>query len=68
MDEKATSIPGTLEPYHANVSKRLVKTFKVYFRKTGMCAWSTGWTSPETQAAQSLPLTENHASIPVSAF
>jgi predicted AAA+ superfamily ATPase len=37
-----------LEPYHTNVTKRLVKTPKLYFLDTGLCAWLTEWSSPET--------------------
>ncbi len=37
-----------LEPYHANVSKRLVKAPKLYFLDTGLAAYLTQWASPET--------------------
>jgi hypothetical protein len=37
-----------LHPYHTNVTKRLVKTPKLYFLDTGLCAYLTEWTSPET--------------------
>ena len=37
-----------LPPYHTNVTKRLVKTPKLYFLDTGLCAYLTEWTSPET--------------------
>ena len=40
-----------LEPYHANVTKRLIKTPKLYFLDTGLCAYLTGWSSPETLEA-----------------
>jgi len=40
-----------LEPYHANPNKRLVKQPKLYFLDTGLCAYLTGWTSPETLEA-----------------
>lgn len=39
-----------LPPYHTNVTKRLVKTPKLYFLDTGLAAHLTGWTSPETLA------------------
>jgi len=39
-----------LPPYHTNVTKRLVKTPKLYFLDTGLAAYLTGWTSPETLA------------------
>jgi predicted AAA+ superfamily ATPase len=40
-----------LQPYHSNVTKRLVKTPKLYFLDTGLCAYLTGWSSPETLEA-----------------
>ena len=40
-----------LEPYHSNVTKRLVKAPKLYFLDTGLCAYLTEWSSPETLEA-----------------
>jgi hypothetical protein len=40
-----------LEPYHTNVTKRLVKTPKLYFLDTGLCAYLTEWSTPETLEA-----------------
>ncbi len=40
-----------LEPYYNNVSKRLVKTPKLYFTDTGLCSYLTEWTSPQTLEA-----------------
>jgi uncharacterized protein len=40
-----------LQPYHTSVTKRLVKTPKLYFLDTGLCAYLTGWASPATLAA-----------------
>jgi len=40
-----------LRPYYNNVTKRLVKTPKLYFLDTGLCAYLTEWSSPETLAA-----------------
>lgn len=40
-----------LPPYHSNVTKRLVKTPKLYFLDTGLCAYLTEWTSPRTLEA-----------------
>jgi len=37
-----------LQPYHRNVTKRLLKTPKLYFLDTGLCAYLTEWSSPET--------------------
>lgn len=40
-----------LPPFHSNVTKRLVKCPKLYFLDTGLCAYLTEWTSPETLEA-----------------
>jgi len=40
-----------LPPFHSNVTKRLVKRPKLYFLDTGLCAYLTGWSSPETLEA-----------------
>jgi predicted AAA+ superfamily ATPase len=40
-----------LQPYHANVTKRLVKTPKLYFLDTGLAAHLTQWSSPEALEA-----------------
>lgn len=40
-----------LQPYHSNVTKRLVKRPKLYFLDTGLCAYLTEWSSPETLEA-----------------
>ena len=40
-----------LQPYHSNVTKRLIKTPKLYFLDTGLCSYLTEWTSPETLEA-----------------
>ena len=40
-----------LQPYHTNVTARLVKTPKLYFLDTGLAAYLTEWASPETLAA-----------------
>lgn len=39
-----------LQPYHTNLTKRLVKTPKLYFLDTGLAAYLTEWTSPDTLA------------------
>lgn len=48
---QASGLVYLLEPYHTNVTKRLVKTPKLYFLDTGLCAWLTEWTTPETLEA-----------------
>lgn len=40
-----------LQPYHSNVTKRLVKAPKLYFLDTGLCAYLTEWSSPQTLEA-----------------
>jgi predicted AAA+ superfamily ATPase len=40
-----------LEPWHSNVTKRLVKSPKLYFLDTGLCAYLTEWSSPATLEA-----------------
>jgi len=48
---QASGVVYLLEPYHTNVSKRLVKSPKLYFLDTGLCAYLTEWSSPETLEA-----------------
>ena len=36
-----------LEPYYNNLSKRMIKTPKLYFLDTGLCSYLTNWSSPE---------------------
>lgn len=37
-----------LYPYHANITKRLIKTPKLYFLDTGLCSYLTQWSTPES--------------------
>ena len=48
---QASGMVYLLEPYHSNVTKRLVKAPKLYFLDTGLCAYLTQWSSPETLEA-----------------
>ncbi len=50
-----------LEPYYTNLTKRLVRTPKLYFLNTGLCAYLTEWSSPETleAGAMSGPILES---------
>lgn len=48
---EASGVIHLLEPYHSNVTKRLVKAPKLYFLDTGLCAYLTEWSSPETLEA-----------------
>jgi predicted AAA+ superfamily ATPase len=48
---EASSLVYLLQPWHSNVTKRLVKTPKLYFLDTGLCAYLTQWSSPQTLEA-----------------
>jgi predicted AAA+ superfamily ATPase len=51
-----------LQPYHSNLTKRLVKTPKLYFLDTGLCCYLTQWTSSEALAAGAMagPILETY--------
>lgn len=40
-----------LQPFHSNVSTRLIRTPKLYLLDTGLAAWLTQWSTPETMEA-----------------
>ena len=40
-----------LQPYHTNVTKRLIKTPKLYFLDTGLCSYLTQWPTPQSLEA-----------------
>lgn len=48
---EASGIIYLLEPFHSNVTKRLIKAPKLYFLDTGLCSYLTEWSSPETLEA-----------------
>jgi hypothetical protein len=48
---QTSGIVYLLESYHTNLNKRLVKTPKLYFLDTGLAAYLTEWSSPETLEA-----------------
>jgi len=48
---QASGIVFLLEPYYSNITKRLIKAPKLYFLDTGLCAYLTEWSSPETLEA-----------------
>jgi predicted AAA+ superfamily ATPase len=54
-------------PYHTNVTRRLVKAPKLYFLDTGLCAYLTDWTSPETleAGAMSGAIFETHVFVEI---
>jgi hypothetical protein len=48
---QASGVVYLLKPYFSNVSKRFTKHPKLYFTDTGLCAYLTEWTSPQTLEA-----------------
>ena len=48
---EASGIVYLLASYHTNLTRRLVKAPKLYFLDTGLCAYLTEWSSPETLEA-----------------
>lgn len=48
---EASGLIYLLQSYHSSLSKRLVKAPKLYFLDTGLSAWLTEWSSPETLEA-----------------
>lgn len=48
---EASGLVWLLPPWHSNLSKRLMKTPKLYFLDTGLCSYLTEWSSPETLEA-----------------
>ena len=48
---QASGIVHLIEPWHSNLTKRLVKAPKLYFLDTGLCSYLTEWSSPETLEA-----------------
>ena len=48
---QTSGIVFLLPPYFTNVTKRFIKTPKLYFLDTGLCCYLTGWSSPETLEA-----------------
>jgi len=51
-----------LQPYHTSATKRLVKTPKLYFLDTGLCAYLTEWSTAATLEAGAMagPLLETY--------
>jgi len=48
---EASGLIYMLQPYHNNVTNRLIKTPKLYFLDTGLCAYLTQWSTPEALEA-----------------
>jgi len=45
---QASGLVYLLEPYHNNLTKRMIKTPKLYFLDTGLCSYLTEWSSSKT--------------------
>jgi len=45
---QASGVIYLLQPYYENLTKRITKRPKLYFTDTGLCAYLTDWTTPET--------------------
>ena len=48
---RAAGLVYLLQPWHSNLTKRLIKSPKLYFLDTGLASYLTKWTDPETLAA-----------------
>lgn len=48
---QASFVVSLVQPYHSNLTKRLIKAPKMYFLDTGLCSYLTEWSSPETLEA-----------------
>ncbi|MDR1057677.1 MAG: DUF4143 domain-containing protein [Coxiellaceae bacterium] len=48
---EASGIIYLLEPYHNNITKRLIKTPKIYMLDTSLCSYLTAWSSSEVLEA-----------------
>ncbi|MGI6649279.1 MAG: ATP-binding protein [Bacillota bacterium] len=44
---RASNIVYLLQPYYTNITKRAIKTPKLYFLDTGLAAYLTRWNTPE---------------------
>lgn len=45
---EASGLVYLLHPYFNNITSRVIKTPKLYFLDTGLCAYLTGWDSPKS--------------------
>jgi predicted AAA+ superfamily ATPase len=51
---EASGLVYLLQPYHRNLAKRMIKSPKLYFLDTGLAAYLTKWSSPESLEAGSM--------------
>ena len=59
---QATGIIKLIYPYFNNITKRLLKTPKLYFMDTGLCCFLTKWINPEVleRGAMAGPILETY--------
>lgn len=64
---QASGIIYLLEPYHNNLTKRLVKSPKLYFIDTGLCSYLTQWSDHKSleAGAMSGAIFENYVVIEI---
>ena len=48
---EASGVVHLVQPWHVNLTQRLIKRPKLYFYDTGLVAWLTQWSSPQTLEA-----------------
>jgi len=48
---EASGLVYLLQPYYNNLTNRLIKTPKLYFLDTGLCAYLTKWSTPQALEA-----------------
>lgn len=51
---ESSGIVFILQPYAINLAKRIVKTSKIYFMDTGLCAFLWGWTDAKILEASAM--------------
>jgi predicted AAA+ superfamily ATPase len=59
---EASGLAVLLQPYHTNITKRLIKTPKLYFLDTGLYAYLTQWSTARTLASGAMagPILETY--------
>jgi len=64
---EASGLVKLLQPYHNNISKRIIKTPKLYFLDTGLAAFLTGWHTPKSleKGAMSGAMLETHVFLEI---
>jgi len=64
---EASGLVKLVQPYHNNISKRIIKTPKLYFLDTGLAAFLTGWNTPASleKGAMSGAILETHVFLEI---